>query len=528
MPARTTTQVSSRAGYGSFAPLVQAMYEARHKALDRMTAECEELGGHGVVGVRLTIGGFPAGGLEFKAIGTAVRAPGVGPVSTWPHRGSHPKRPFTSDLSGQDFAKLIMKGWVPAGLALGISIGSRHDDWLTVGQTRWGAGNAEVTGFTELVNDARHDARQQLERDVARLGGEGVVIADMQMRVRERECPVQEGRRDHIVEATTIGTAIARFSRFRAAAQRPDAGHHVARPAAPPGRQDQDLTGETMTDQANIATELDAAGVPHDAMRRLAELQPGRPGSIFTSDLSVNEFLLVREVGFRPLGLVLGSSIYHVGLQIGRWGSNQELDVLSQAMYHARELAMSRMEAEADALHADGIVGVRLDVEMKEFGADIAEFIAVGTAVKAEEGAGGGGVENWRNNKNQPFTSDLSGQDFWTLIRAGYAPLGMVMGSCVYHVAHQKFGNKIGNIGKNVEIEQFTQALYDARELAMSRMQAEAEELHAEGIVGVQLRQHSHTWGSHTTEFFAIGTAVRPLRPDHIIERPTMVLTLDA
>ena len=213
MPARTTTQVSSRAGYGSFAPLVQAMYEARHKALDRMTAECEQLGGHGVVGVRLTIGAFPAGGLEFKAIGTAVRAPGVGPVSTWPHRGSHPKRPFTSDLSGQDYAKLIMKGWVPAGLALGISIGSRHDDWLTVGQTRWGAGNAEVIGFTELVNDARHDARQQLERDVARLGGEGVVIADMQMRVRERECPVQEGRRDHIVEVTTIGTAIARFSR---------------------------------------------------------------------------------------------------------------------------------------------------------------------------------------------------------------------------------------------------------------------------------------------------------------------------
>ena len=211
-PVQTKTQVSSRAGYGSFAPLVQAMYEARHKALDRMTAECEELGGHGVVGVRLTIGAFPAGGLEFKAIGTAVRAPGVGPVSTWPHRGSHPKRPFTSDLSGQDFAKLIMKGWVPAGLALGISIGSRHDDWLTVGQTRWGSGNAEVTGFTELVNDARHDARQQLERDVARLGGEGVVIADMQIRVRERECPVQEGRRDHIVEATTIGTAIARFS----------------------------------------------------------------------------------------------------------------------------------------------------------------------------------------------------------------------------------------------------------------------------------------------------------------------------
>jgi uncharacterized protein YbjQ (UPF0145 family) len=189
------------------------MYEARHKALDRMAAECEELGGHGVVGVRLSIGAFPAGGLEFKAIGTAVRAPGAPPVSAWAHRGSRSRQPFTSDLSGQDFAKLIMKGWVPAGLALGISIGSKHDDWLTVGQTRWGSGNAEVTGYTDLVNDARHDARQQLERDVVRIGGEGVVIASMEMRVRERECPVQEGRRDHIVEATTIGTAIARFAR---------------------------------------------------------------------------------------------------------------------------------------------------------------------------------------------------------------------------------------------------------------------------------------------------------------------------
>ena len=117
-----------------------------------------------------------------------------------------------------------------------------------------------------------------------------------------------------------------------------------------------------MTDQTS--TELSAAGVPHDALARLAELKPGKPGSIFTSDLSVNEFLLVREAGFRPLGLVLGSSIYHVGLQFGRWGKNQELDVLSQAMYHARELAMGRMEAEADALGADGIVGVRLDVEL--------------------------------------------------------------------------------------------------------------------------------------------------------------------
>ncbi|MGB7798336.1 MAG: heavy metal-binding domain-containing protein [Pseudonocardiaceae bacterium] len=268
-----------------------------------------------------------------------------------------------------------------------------------------------------------------------------------------------------------------------------------------------------------------ALGIPEDAMRRLAEMRPGQSTSLFTSDLSVNEFLLVREAGFRPLGLVLGTSIYHVGFQMGRWNSNQELTVLSQAMYHARELAMTRMEAEADQLGADGIVGVRLEIEFKEFGSDIAEFIAVGTAVAADEQQTPDG-QGWRNNQGQPFTSDLSGQDFWTLIQAGYAPLGMVMGSCVYHIAHQRFWQALGNVGQNVELPQFTEALYDARELAMSRMQAEAEQLAAEGIVGVQLLSLGHRWGGHTTEFFAIGTAVRPLRADHVIAKPQLVLPL--
>jgi uncharacterized protein YbjQ (UPF0145 family) len=273
-----------------------------------------------------------------------------------------------------------------------------------------------------------------------------------------------------------------------------------------------------------MVTELSRAGIPEDAMRRLASMRPVAGRSLFTSDLSVNEFLLVREAGFRPLGLVLGSSIYHVGFQVRSWSRNQELDRLSAAMYHARELAMTRMEAEADALGADGIVAVRLDIEFKEFGNDIAEFIAIGTAVKGDAPPPTG--LTWRNNKNQPFTSDLSGQDFWTLIQAGYAPLGMVMGTCVYHIAHQRLRQAMGNVGQNVEIPQFTEALYDARELAMSRMQAEAETLAAEGIVGVQLLSLPHRWGGHTTEFFAIGTAVRPLRDDHVIASPQLVLPL--
>jgi uncharacterized protein YbjQ (UPF0145 family) len=149
------------------------------------------------------------------------------------------------------------------------------------------------------------------------------------------------------------------------------------------------------------APDPQAAGLPAEALVRLRETR-----SVFTSDLSVNEFLLVEEAGFKPLGLVLGSSIYHIGIQVGRWGRSQELNRLSEALYHARELAIGRMEVEADELGADGIVGVRLDIKFYEWGSGTAEFVAIGTAVRAREGS-------YRTPAGRPFTSDLSGQDFW-------------------------------------------------------------------------------------------------------------------
>ena len=256
--------------------------------------------------------------------------------------------------------------------------------------------------------------------------------------------------------------------------------------------------------------------LPRDAGKRLAELK-----KLFTSDLSVNEFLLVKQAGFHPLGLVMGSSIYHTGIQTRKWSKSQELTKLTEAMYNARELAMTRMEEEAEQLDADGIVGVRLDVNYYEWGSDAAEFIAMGTAVRAESG------ESFRNAQGKPFTSDLSGQDFWTLMQTGHVPRGLVMGTCVYHIAHRGLGQALGTMGQNVELPNFTQALYEARELAMTRMQDEATELNATGIVGVRLEEKTHQWGSHTIEFLAIGTAVERTGEGVTLPRPTTIISLD-
>jgi len=202
-PGASTVQVPEPGDPGGFGPLVEAKYRATRTAVDRMTAHCAALGGHGVVGVQVSRGPFVFGGLGFTVAGTAVRAV---------DDAARPRRPFISAVSGQDFARLVMSGWIPAGLAAGIAIGALHDDRATVRHARPWSGNAEMAGWTALVNRARQRARDRLEEDIRRLGAEGAVIADMRLHARERDCPVAVGRRDHIVEVTLTGTAIVSFS----------------------------------------------------------------------------------------------------------------------------------------------------------------------------------------------------------------------------------------------------------------------------------------------------------------------------
>ena len=165
---------------------------------------------------------------------------------------------------------------------------------------------------------------------------------------------------------------------------------------------------------------------------------------------------------------------------------------------------------------------MRLTAKHTEWGRHLIEFVAIGTAVYATDRQ-----LSYRTIYDKPFTSDLSGQDFWTLLKSGYRPVGMVMGNCVYHIAHQGLVQRLQNFPKNIEMLDFTQALYDARELAMERIQEEAIHLQAEGIVGVQISEGSYSWDSHIIEFFAVGTAVVPMRSDHHIPNPQLILSLN-
>ena len=200
-------------GQGAPSSRLVGVYEtARRTALDRMTTECQALGGDGVVAAQLTMAPFIAqpNCLEFKVIGTAVRAQG-------PNR---PRHPFTSHLDGQGFAKLLASGWVPVELLVGMSIGVRHDDYRTQSQT-YSWRNVEVTGWSELVHGVRADARRQLQRQGARQGGDGIILANSSLRVWREGCIRGRGtgseQEDHVAESTMVATTIARFTTREAA-----------------------------------------------------------------------------------------------------------------------------------------------------------------------------------------------------------------------------------------------------------------------------------------------------------------------
>jgi uncharacterized protein YbjQ (UPF0145 family) len=196
----------SGGAYGAYpqAPVVDVpavshlLEQARHRAVERLRTECAGLGGHGVVGVTLTVKPFYGNGLEFMAIGTAISGDGV---------GRHPKQPFTSDLSGQDFAKLLRSGWVPVDLVQGVGAVIRHNDWTAqMQQSSWV--NQELVGSTTLITAARAAARESLAKDAAKRGGHTVVLQEMVLNKYETRCTSGQEGEDSLVDAFIWGTAI--------------------------------------------------------------------------------------------------------------------------------------------------------------------------------------------------------------------------------------------------------------------------------------------------------------------------------
>jgi uncharacterized protein YbjQ (UPF0145 family) len=290
------------------------------------------------------------------------------------------------------------------------------------------------------------------------------------------------------------------------------------------------------------------------------------------SDLSVTEFLTLSRLGWLPHDLVVGTCVFEAdtrsagptvdllgalfsGAPILKPVPTGEIVALSEAVRAARALAVERMRNQAALARAEGVVGVRLEVEhhLWRGGHQVVKFVAVGTAVSFDRDHGPAELQHAPSlllANGAPFTSDLSGQDFVALLRAGYRPVTVASGTCVYQLDLREMARYRGY---NAEIGEYTRAFFDARETAMARLQHDLFSWwppgHPDaptGIVGMTVSESAHRpqmTGARTSavapgsmapvvEFTAVGTAIVPLAPNDPrraaeVVKPLVVVPLD-
>ncbi|MGC8512745.1 MAG: heavy metal-binding domain-containing protein [Acidimicrobiales bacterium] len=223
-----------------------------------------------------------------------------------------------------------------------------------------------------------------------------------------------------------------------------------------------------------------------------------------TSDLSIDEALVLHSIGWEPVELVCGAAAFSIPAGIWTW-TQGEVVAASAAYAGAMGRAAAALQAECRAAGGHGVVGVRVDVTVERH---LVNAVMVGSAV-----APGGGARP----PAMPFLSDLSGRDFTLLHLGGWDPVGLAFGASFVNAPRRSVSAAMRQSSQNVELTNYTEALYAARESAMERMQSMASQLAGHGVVGVRVSEGPVPFARHALRFAAWGTVVKASgRPDEL------------
>lgn len=114
-------------------------------------------------------------------------------------------------------------------------------------------------------------------------------------------------------------------------------------------------------------------------------------GGVITSDLTAEETWNIAKLGYAPVKLVLGTSVYSLGFVGGIMSALKnfvkgEIPELTQLIYGAREESLRKVQEQAEAVGADDVLGIQTYIY--NLGGGLIEFLAIGTAVKKTPNAG--------------------------------------------------------------------------------------------------------------------------------------------
>ena len=255
---------------------------------------------------------------------------------------------------------------------------------------------------------------------------------------------------------------------------------------------------------------LESGQIPPYVRERIQEQKAGEYP--WTSDLSVNEWLMLKQYRLQPLGMVMGSSIYHIGYSAssfsGSWGSGS-IPVIEHALLEGRRLALQRMKQEAQLMGAHAVVGVRLNNHLPDINSHETEFTAFGTAVVLEG----------ENPPAEPLLCTVSASDFIKLVHAGAIPISLGLGVSAYYQYTTRNAQWQTNSWSNQEVRTFTESVYATRHAAMQRLQQQVRQVGGTGVLAHETslsvheveveRGENDERTDHILEFVAIGTIVQ-------------------
>jgi uncharacterized protein YbjQ (UPF0145 family) len=237
------------------------------------------------------------------------------------------------------------------------------------------------------------------------------------------------------------------------------------------------------------------------------------PDRAVTSDLSVDEALLLHTIGWEAVDVVFGASVVSIPPMVWTWGLG-EITAASEAHNLAVRTAAQHLGEQCSRVNGHGVVGVRVEVELRRHHVDVE---LTGTAVRPVRG----------KERSVPFVSDLSARDFTLLHNAGWGPIGLAFGASFVYAPRRSVGTTMRQSSQNVELTNFTEAMYAAREAGMEHMQRSALDMGAQGIVAVRVSEGPMSFANHAIGFTAWGTAVRLEAESHQYLRPEVILSLD-
>lgn len=329
-------------------------------------------------------------------------------------------------LSGNEIYCLALKGWAPGNIVVGNSVYSLGVVGGFTSGLRTIAGG-EVANITELISDGRHAAIQRLEKEAEEEGAHGLtgVTSDLKSvgglteflaigsavsgqqyhdRFFSTACSGQElycqldagyAPRHFVIGNVAYALGVTRglvgtlrqLTRRGEVKEFSDMYNHTRHLAL------ERLEREAHERGANAVVDITTrimpfgTGVREMLMVGTASYNPvlGPHDRPVTSELTGEELWNLTNMGYAPLRLVLGTSVYALGLAGGissmfKALSRGEVDAVTRLVYEARENCLAHIRTEAERLQADGVIGIKLFVY--EISRGLVEVMAIGTAIR--------------------------------------------------------------------------------------------------------------------------------------------------